>query len=224
MSSNGWSFVVWMTFLLVANAHVMQCYRDDQAARRKTKPFLISLLLLGYILATKQLDWFLVVALLTSWIGDVLLIPKGDKWFTAGGISFGISHVFFILCYLPRITSRAMQFGAVLALTALIYFTAAVLLMRLIWEDTPKKMRFPMAFYLITNATMNLFAASQLASVQNFGALVAYIGALLFFISDCCLYVVRYYRRPEVIFKKHYTVMCAYLLGEGLITIGMMWI
>ena len=39
-----------------------------------------------YFCSTDDISWVLVAALITSWLGDVLLIPHGNGWFTAGGI------------------------------------------------------------------------------------------------------------------------------------------
>jgi hypothetical protein len=59
-------------------------------------------------------------------------------------------------------------------------------------------------------------------TLHNAGSVVAYIGAVSFFVSDCTLYLVRYHDNKELIFKKHFTVMLTYLLGEALITVGML--
>ncbi|MBR4452299.1 MAG: hypothetical protein IKS39_10720 [Clostridia bacterium] len=40
--------------------------------------------------------------------------------------------------------------------------------------------------------------------------------------SDCTLFLVRYYRNPEIVFKKHFTVMLTYVVGEFLITQGVL--
>ena len=69
---------------------------------------------------------------------------------------------------------------------------------------------------------MNIFAMMQLLSRPSPAAAVAYIGALLFFASDCCLFLVRYGKRPDIVFKKHFTVMLTYLLGELLIVVGIL--
>jgi uncharacterized membrane protein YhhN len=67
---------------------------------------------------------------------------------------------------------------------------------------------------------MNLLALIRMSTMQSPGSLVTYIGAVLFFISDCTLFLVRYYRNPDVVFKKHFTVMITYLAGQLLITLG----
>ena len=66
------------------------------------------------------------------------------------------------------------------------------------------------------------FALMRLLSVGSQGSLVSYIGAVLFFASDCTLFLVRYFRNPDVIFKRHFTVMLTYLAGELLIVLGLL--
>ena len=50
----------------------------------------------------------IVIGLALGMIGDVLLIPEGNKWFTAGGISFMVSHFFFVLSYLKDVDFRVV--------------------------------------------------------------------------------------------------------------------
>ena len=79
-----------------------------------------------------------------------------------------------------------------------------------------------MYFYLLSNSTMNVFSLMQLTSLRSAGAAVAYVGAVLFFISDCTLFLVRYHKNKDLIFKRHFTVMLTYILGELLITQGVL--
>ena len=208
-------------YIAVSILHLAASWRDDAAARRKTKPFLLILLLLYYLFAAPKVSVLLVLALLTSWLGDVLLIPKGNKWFTLGGIAFMFSHLFFVLVYSSRITLSRVNLPLVLLLAAL-YFGVSLFIIRKIRDNTPKAMVAPMYFYLICNSTMNIFAMMQLMSRPSLAAAVAYVGAVLFFVSDCSLFLVRYSKKPEIIFKKHFTVMLTYLLGELLIVVGVL--
>ena len=77
-----------------------------------------------------------------------------------------------------------------------------------------------MYFYLLCNTAMNVFACMQMITLGKAGAAVSFLGAVLFFISDCTLFLVRYYKKPEIVFRKHFTVMLTYLVGEFLITQG----
>ena len=208
-------------FIVFSVMHLYDSFRDDAERRAKTKPYLLLSLLLYYVLAAEKPDSFLEMALFFSWLGDMLLIPKGHKWFIWGGISFMFSHLFFILTYLHNIDLKAVPLHLLIP-AALLYYGISFVVIAKIQPTTPKKMVAPMYFYLLCNSTMNLFSFVQLRQIRTPGALIAFIGALLFFASDCCLFLVRYYKKPEIVYRKHFTVMLTYLLGEFMIVLGIL--
>ena len=208
-------------FIIFTILHLWASFHDDKKYRSYTKPFLISFLLLYYLFSTKNINIYLVLALFTSWLGDVLLIPKGHKWFTIGGISFMFAHLFFILVYKDNIVFNNWL---LLILLLIIYISISYKTYSMIKPTTPKKMIHVMFFYLICNSLMNIFAFIQFNTLLNIGSLLAYIGAILFFISDNVLFLVRYYKNENYIFKKHFPVMLTYLIGEFLIVQGLLMI
>ena len=214
-------YLFLILFILFCIIHLFYSYTDNSKNRAKTKPFLLLFLALFYFFATKDMQPYLLLALLTSWLGDVLLIPSGKSWFVMGGLSFLLSHFFFIKVYLTHISFTNMPW-VLITIVAILYFGISLKIMDSVKDNTPKAMIFPMFLYLIANSTMNIFGLMQLVSRQNIGALTAYIGALLFFISDCILFLVRYHINKNLIFKKHFMVMFTYLLGEFLITVGIL--
>lgn len=215
--------LILVLLFLVTCRHLYDSWRDDAKKRAYTKPFPLLLIMLYYVLSTKNISIPLILALFTSWLGDVLLIPKGHKWFTMGGISFMLSHLFFVLVYLKNIQFSKIPWGWAIPIW-LIYHMISMYIMYRVKDNTPKMMVFPMYFYLLCNSTMNVFALLQHLSLQSNGSLVALIGAILFFVSDCTLFIVRYSKNPNLVFKKHFTVMLTYILGEFLITLGMLMI
>lgn len=210
-----------LLFAAFSAVHLVDSWRDDAGRRAKTKPFLLLFLALYYLCATERVQAFLLLALLTSWLGDVLLIKKGHKWFSYGGISFMFSHFFFIAVYVPQIRFEAVNWFLTVP-AALLYYGVSLKVIFALKDTTPKSMVAPMYGYLLANSTMNVFAFMQLMSTRRPGAAVAYAGALLFFISDCTLFLVRYYKDENIVFKKHFTVMLTYLVGEFLITQGIL--
>lgn len=219
-------FIFLGLLCIVTAVHLKDSWNDDSKKRRRTKPFLLILILLYYIFSAENISWVLVCALVTSWIGDILLMGKGNKWFTAGGISFMLSHFFFIAVYMINVLSRSFDgvlWWIVIPLAA-IYLTVAFFVVRALKPTMPKSMLIPMYIYLICNSLMNIFALIQLMTYRNAGSVVAYIGAVLFFVSDCTLYLVRYYKNENLIFKRHFTVMLTYVLGELLIAQGILMI
>ena len=213
-------YVFLALFAAVSAVHLYHSWRDSPR-RAYTKPFLLLLLLAFYFCAAEKISWVLAAALLTSWLGDVLLIPEGNAWFTAGGISFMFTHFLFIALYATNLDFGSLPWLWAIPAAVVYYGIAAVIIYKL-KPTTPKMMLIPMYLYLLSNSTMNVFSLMQLVTLRSPGALIAYIGALLFFVSDCTLFLVRYYRNPEIVFKKHFTVMLTYVVGEFLITQGVL--
>lgn len=213
---------VILTLLAVFTAiHLYHSYRDDDKKRKYTKPFLLLLILAYYLTSTKDYSYVLIAALITSWLGDVLLIPHGNLWFTFGGLSFMAAHVLFIIVYTGNFGySKMLLLFAIPA--AVIYYGISAVIIHTLSPSTPKVMLLPMYFYLLSNSTMNIFALMQLVSLKNAGSVIAYVGAVLFFISDCTLFLVRYYKNKDLVFKRHFTVMLTYVVGELLITQGVL--
>ena len=211
---------LWLIlFIVFSILHLISSWADDRAKRRITKPFLLLFLLLYYVFSAENPSVFLILALFFSWLGDVLLMPKGHHWFAYGGIAFICSHVFFMDVYLRRIAFADIPWILITA-AALLYSSISLKIIRMVKDTAPRIMVLPMYVYLLCNSVMNLFALMQLCSLRSLGALTAFCGAVLFFVSDCTLFLVRYYRRPDIIARKHFTVMLAYLLGEFLIVAG----
>ena len=204
--------------------HLYHSWTDERKKRAITKPFLLPMIILYYVFSVSEINWILIIALVTSWIGDILLIPKGTKWFTAGGISFLVSHITFIMVYAKNIDFSKVGLYLVIPV-AVIYVTVAAIIFKILLPHNSNKPLFAaMAVYILANATMNIFAFMQMITLQIPGAIIAYIGAFLFFCSDCSLFVVDFHPKRDMIFKRHFTVMLTYVLGEFLITQGILMI
>lgn len=186
-----------------------------------TKAMLLPLIIIYCIISSDKIPWLLVAALAASWLGDVLLMGQGDKWFTAGGISFMLSHFLFVAVYVSKLSFSEVK-AAVVIPAAVVYLTVSAVIIRLIKPYTPKSMVIPMYIYLAANSTMNVFSLMLLTSHPGLPTAVAYTGAVLFFISDCSLFMVRNYKNGY--FKSWFVVMFTYILGEFMITQGMIMI
>ena len=208
-------------FAVTSAIHLYHSWTNEHKKRAVTKPMLLLSLIGFYVCSADPISLLLLFALITSWLGDVLLIPKGNAWFISGGISFLISHILFILTYSANVSASSAMLPVVIPVSVLYLFISAAV-MYSVRKTTPKPMFVPMFLYLAANSTMNIFALMQLLTLKNAGALIAFIGAVLFFTSDCTLFLLRYHENKKLIFKKHFTIMLTYLAGEFLITFGML--
>lgn len=206
-------------FILSTAVHLYASLRKDSRTRNISKPFLLLSLLGFYVTAARDPAAAVILALLFSWIGDVLLIPKGVKWFTAGGIAFMVSHAFFIAAYCRDVDFSAVP-GVLIAALALFFAAVVALLFVKLKPHLPKALFYPMFLYLLINGAMNCFAIFRCVSRPSAATLTTAIGAALFFISDSSLFFVRFKKESRL--KTHFLVMLTYSLGELLIVLGLL--
>lgn len=208
-------------FAVSSIVHLYASYKSNKKLRAQTKPFILLGLLGWYCCAASPVQTIVIAALITSWLGDVLLIPKGVKWFTIGGVSFLASHLCFVFAYMPNVSFDVIPTWALIA-AAVAYFAAACLVFKGLRDSLPKMLFVPMFIYLLVNGTMNCFALYQLISLPCTATAVTFAGAMLFFASDSALFYTRF--KKDSIFKNHFFVMLTYILAEFLIVWGLILI
>ncbi|MBQ1422159.1 MAG: lysoplasmalogenase [Firmicutes bacterium] len=212
-------YVFLAVFIIATAIHLYASLKQDKKMRNMTKPFILLALLGFYVLAARVPSTFIILALIFSWLGDVLLMPKGVKWFTAGGIAFMISHVFFILGYLKDVNFAAIPVWLVILL-AVFFVSVVTYIFSKLKPHLPKALFYPMFLYLLINGAMNCFAIFRWVSVPSAATLTTAIGAALFFISDSSLFFVRFNKESRM--KTHFLVMLTYSIGELLIVLGLL--
>ena len=205
-------------FIVSSVIHLYASLKCNKKLRAYTKVFIVSSLLGWYCCAASVVRPIIIIALFFSWLGDVLLIPHGTKWFTAGGIAFMVSHFAFILAYYPQIDFPSIPIW-VIVIAALVYFLAVTLIFIKLKQYLPKMLFYPMYLYLLINGAMNCFALFRLISMPCRATLITFIGAVLFFMSDSTLFFVRFNKDGKL--KTHFTVMLTYIFAEFLIVLGL---
>ncbi|MBR0418585.1 MAG: lysoplasmalogenase [Erysipelotrichaceae bacterium] len=205
-------------FIISTAIHLYASLKKDKPLRNKSKPFIIFSLLLFYCFSAEPIKATVVLALIFSWIGDILLIPDGIKWFTAGGISFMISHFFFVLSYMQDVNFSKIN-PIVVAVLGIFFFTIVFFIFRRLKPLLPKALFYPMYLYLLINGAMNCFAIFRYLSNKDLAGIITVIGAALFFVSDCSLFFVRFDKNSRL--KTHFLVMLTYSIGEFLIVLGL---
>ena len=210
--------IALILFFIVTGMHLYASLKQDKPLRNRTKPFILLFLLAFYCLSAGEIRITVVLALIFSWIGDMLLIPKGIKWFTAGGISFMVSHFFFILTY-AELTDFSAVSRPVMIILPVCFLISAAIIFKYMRPFLPRSIFWPMLLYLLINGGMNCFAWFRSMSTEGSAAVITALGALLFYISDTALFFVRFNKDSRL--KTHFPVMLTYSLGEFLIVLGL---
>lgn len=206
-------------FGLAALVHLYASFTKNKTLRAISKPILMPALLAFYLSNAASPSIYVILALIFSWLGDLFLIPKGIKYFTFGGISFMISHIFFILAY----SMDENVFGNdwyIYAIFGALFIAITFIVFINLRKSLKKSLQIPIGGYLLLNGAMNCFAIFRLFGNTTIANGITVIGALLFFISDAILFFVRFDKKCKI--KTHFWVMIAYLAGEFLIILGLL--
>ena len=212
------SYAFLVLFAAAAVLNLVGAGTKNKILSAVTKPMLLSSLCLFCVLRGSP-EPFLVAALAACWLGDVLLMG-GGAWFIAGGVSFFAGHVFFIV-----VLSRRVDFSALpvvsLVCAGLLYAAATIYVMLCVKKGVPKLICLPMFLYLLSNAATNLLALAWFVQSPGLWSAAAFAGAVLFFLSDCALYLMRFEPGRKRFFKTNFFVMLTYVVATLLLTLAL---
>ncbi len=213
-------YVFLSVFLVASVLNLIAAAKTFKVLSAVTKPLLLlSLCLYTVFHGLPEPDCLLAAALCACWLGDVLLMLKGEGWFFAGGLSFFAGHVLIILNFARSADLKSIPYAAVIPVAA-VYAAITVFVITRSVKEAPKLMIVPAFLYLMCNSATNVFALILLLQSPGLHTATAFAGAVLFFLSDCILVLQRYDTRHKWRIKTHFAVMLTYISGVLLITLG----
>ena len=215
------SYIILALFLIAAALNIAGTTKGREKLFAATKPLLLSLLCLYSVWRTfPEPDILLAAALFACFLGDVLLMPKGNGWFVAGGLSFFAGHVMLSVIFARRVDFSHLPLRLLIP-AAILYIAAAVAVMARSRRKAPILMTIPMFLYLLCNCATNLFALAWLVESPGIWQAAAYAGAALFFVSDSALYLMRFGPDRPRFYRTNSFVMLTYISAVLLITLGL---
>ncbi len=200
-------------FTLTTIVHVAAIAAAADGLVAATKPLLMPALLAGLVLALPARRSPLLLwgglALVFSWLGDVLLQNPGDLAFVLGMAAFGLAHVAYIALYLgPLRTRRLPRWGLALGILLGVSWWGSMVAALALWLGA---LLVPVAVYGLV-----LGAAAVCALTTR--PLIA-VGAIVFLLSDTLLAFDRFLPGFSVL-DADLAIMLTYCLGQGLIIAG----
>lgn len=158
---------------------LVAAYKESQMGIWISKPLAsLGFLLAAYSAGALQTTYGIIVfvALILSWWGDVLLIPKSQKIFTLGILSFLLGHVAFTIAFLTLGFNWLWAFGAFVVVVPIVYGVSRWLL-----PHVESDMRIPVFAYIFVIATM---AVTSIATYPSVRSSLIPLAAIAFFVSD----------------------------------------
>lgn len=130
---------------------------------------------------------FILAGLAFSLLGDIALTLP-EKWFQAGLGAFLVAQVFYILAFRPVP-------GHPISWTQFLPFIIYGLLMYFILRPGLGPLQIPVFVYVAAITLMAGFAAGRYVDIGGVKTLLAFVGAILFLISDSVLAYDRFGRK-----------------------------
>lgn len=206
-------------FLLVLLMHCLSIQVEMTQLRNTTKIILVPLLMIHLLInqSLRVLGYLPLIALLFSWIGDILLLGDDPSFFLSGMIAFVMTHVCYSFTFLKikQVTPKDRSYF-IFPLLGLLLFS---LLVFFYLKDDLGSYLLPILLYMVFISLMASLAIHTRANVkiQTISLYTFIPGALLFVLSDALL-AVNMFKMQHIVIEV--LVMLTYGLAQFFITRG----
>lgn len=201
-------------FTITAIIHIFFCYQNLEQLRRLTKPLLIPLLIGYYWTSVSDANILVILALISAFFGDVLLLGKDKRCFVAGLTAFLLGHIIYLVLFSSDFNIEKLGLWL---LVVFFYLIVGIVAYQSLSRGVGR-LKIPIITYIAILETMSVFAFFSLWLNPSLGRLLVYIGTLLFCLSDYLL-ARRVFIQANA--RPHLMVMSTYLAAELLIVMGM---
>ncbi|CAB4867265.1 MAG: hypothetical protein F2793_02560 [Actinobacteria bacterium] len=206
-------------YAIVAAVNVTAELADAPGVIHVTKPLLVTVLIC-WLVVERRSTWdppvtWLALGAACALAGDILLMPEGTAWFTAGLASFMAMQICYIVAF-----ARVPGPGLVRAWrVALVPYVAYWIALMAVIVPTAGAMLVPIVVYSLCLLAMAVSALDLVIRVpQKYGWMVA-IGAGLFMASDSVLALTRFGPISATPASNSMT-MLTYVVAQALIIVG----
>lgn len=206
-------FIVIFCFIAAGLANIGASYKKNDLLFSFTKPFLMPLLLTVYIFSAKTINMYIVAALISGFLGDVLLMRE-EKFLPFGIISFLTGHIFYIIAFLQNVNFSKLTYMAYLP------FLLYVIYLIMLFKNVPKGLhrgKLLIIVYMLFIATMSFSSLLRGYFISGNAFWFTFIGSLFFIASDSLIFINRFKKSANV---SNTVIMLTYIIGQTLIIAG----
>lgn len=183
--------------------------RENDSLQFIFKPLtMLAIILLAFLNSSAPLTFYqkaILIGLIFSTIGDIFLI-KQDRFFVQGLVSFLLGHICYIIAFWTSPNS----------ISGLFYAVYVVFFLSILWKHLGK-LQFPVVFYSLVLAVMSWMAVSLYLESQNNKTLSAFLGSIVFIVSDSLL-AFNKFKTPFRL--AHLWILATYFLAQWLIALS----
>ena len=200
-------------FWTIGLAHVFFQYTHQEIWINLTKPLLVPLLALFYY--QKNSKKIFLVALLFSWIGDLLLMNEGSIFFLMGILSFWVAQLLYLYFIKKEIRLPLNEFfSSKKGLLSVFLFGGYFLGTMSLLSSKLGTLTIPVSGYAITLASIGAAAMLLWMTKNDSKTFALFAGVLLFIVSDSMIAFNTFYFEKNIF---GFWVMATYIPAQFLI-------
>lgn len=202
------TMAVFAAFPVIAVVHVIGLAFGIQLLSVTTKPLLMLSLALALVWAVPKLSRALVitlVAILCSWLGDVVLEIPGEVPFLIGIVFFMLAQAAYVVLFRSRLRLKRLPWWS---LVYAVWFVAGV------WLIAQQSLGVLLPAVILYGAVIGAMALTASATTPMIA-----VGGALFLVSDSLIAIDRFV--PSLpLWAADEIIMVLYAAGQGLIVFG----
>lgn len=215
-----WSTYILYLFLFYSFMVMVSLIAGLPTTYAICKSFIVPTLIAYYWTSTDTKSYVFIAALVFCWLGDVLLLGKGELYFMGGLVAFLTGHTLYIIAYRQHqssdrknelLSTQKMRyaFPVILAGTGLL----------VILFPTLGDLKIPVTVYALVLMIMVITALLRFGrtSLKSFWMVVA--GAAFFMTSDSLLAINKFY---APLAWSGILIMSTYIMAQYLIVKGVL--
>ena len=212
---------IFKTYLAFSSLYLLILLLGYENLDLFLKPALIPILGFGvYFYQKFPTKNTLLLALLFSWIGDIVLLfaDIAEIYFILGLVSFLTAHVINCFLFNNQAKIKAPKNAALFGIGSFLIALYPIAMLYVLWP-TLGDLKIPVILYASVISIMVLFAFNGFLVWKKPGNKYIFVGAIVFVISDSILAMNKFYAPIE---RSSFFIMLTYLMAQYLIVIGIL--
>ncbi|MCX7883801.1 MAG: lysoplasmalogenase [Caloramator sp.] len=210
--------LIFLIFILDFIWDLFNVLKGCKKERYLSKSLLMPLLLIFYILYSKNINYFVVAALSAGFLGDVFLLSDKPYSLIIGGTSFLLGHIFYIISYIG-ILSKNPKLSPYLFILIIPYILYGIYAYKIIGNKMGNLKLASLPYIIIILLASIICLFTVLSSNHNF--IISLIGTLLFIASDSILGYRMFISKKKYL---DFLVMLTYVIAQTFIVFGFLGI
>lgn len=198
-------------FFIISFFEIIAEYKEDRLLIWIIKPFIIPLLFAYYLSQAKKINYYFIIALVFSWIANLLFIENTIKWIIYGSIFFLLYRIMIIYIVMNKVKMPSLVPLIIGSIPfVFIYVTVCFLSFEAMGDNI-----YLFLIHGIFTIFLGGLSLGNYIMVSNKSNFILFISTMLFALTQF-VFVLKVYYEDANIF--HAVAMLMFVIGQFLLT------